>query len=60
MANVSFVLLMKKGKILFIDSAHPALEQELVSDGFDCDFFQSHSFDKSLSCTICSIDPNTA
>lgn len=30
---------MKKGKILFIDSAHPALKQELVGDGYSCDFF---------------------
>jgi len=30
---------MKKGKILFIDTAHPALMQELKQDGFQCDYF---------------------
>ena len=30
---------MKRGKILFIDTAHPVLMQELTKDGFRCDYF---------------------
>ncbi|MCF6171932.1 MAG: NAD(P)-binding domain-containing protein [Bacteroidales bacterium] len=37
---------MKKGKILFIDTAHPLLRQELVKDGFQCDAFPDCSRDE--------------
>lgn len=30
---------MKRGSILFIDSAHPSLMQELKTDGYVCDYF---------------------
>ena len=37
---------MKKGKILFIDTAHPALMHELTQDGFRCDYFPDFGRDE--------------
>jgi len=37
---------MKKGKILFIDTAHPALMQELTKDGYQCDHFPEEGRDE--------------
>jgi len=34
---------MQKLKILFIDTAHPVLEQELSGFGFSCDYFDDYS-----------------
>jgi len=35
-----------KGKILFIDSVHPILREELEGDGWKCDWFVSKSFEE--------------
>lgn len=40
---------MKKGKILFVDSAHPVLKQELSNDGFDCDYFPDFGRDEFIT-----------
>ena len=47
-ANVSFVFIMGKGKILFIDTAHPELEKQLVNQGFTCDYFSDYNRDDYL------------
>lgn len=36
---------MKKGKILFIDSAHPVLRKNLEKDGYQCDQFPDYEYD---------------
>jgi len=37
---------MKKGKVLFVDSAHPVLKQELSNEGFVCDYFPDYGRDE--------------
>jgi len=34
---------VKKRKVLFIDTVHPILRQELEKDGFQCDYFAGYS-----------------
>lgn len=41
-ANVSFVFIMKKGKILFIDTTHNELVKSLEKQGFTCDYFADY------------------
>ena len=40
---------MHKAKILFIDTAHPVLEEDLTSFGFQCDYFSDYSRTDYLS-----------
>ena len=35
-----------KGRVLFIDSVHPVLRDELESDGWKCDWFTHYTFDQ--------------
>jgi len=44
----NFCFKLKKGKILFIDSTHPSLPDELEKDGFQCDFFPDYGYDEIL------------
>lgn len=39
---------MKKRKILFIDSTHPVLSEELEKDGFQCDYFPDFGYAEIL------------
>lgn len=36
---------MKKGKLLFIDSAHPDLKKSLEIDGYQCDYYPEFGYD---------------
>lgn len=36
---------MKKGKLLFIDSAHPDLKERLEIDGYQCDYYPEFGYD---------------
>lgn len=45
-SNLCFKL--RKGKILFINTTHPLLAEELEKDGFQCDHFPGYGYDDIL------------
>ncbi len=37
------ITMKSKGKILFLETTHPVIREELEKAGFECDYFQDHS-----------------